>query len=353
MSNIKDEKAYDPFPKTGLVRKYAPFIRKEVRDYCKIYPYMRYEDMLAEAIRLAVKCEARFKPELGNDFTTPLRWDLRGLHRFAQRDHRSWQMPVSKDQRDANDLEKKRNGIGGEDPQPANFSGGGNGARITIDFQWMDGPETRHRIVLGTQMRGRDWDYANGVVDRATPDIKTVLEGRKPSPITAGYVRGVMHHNERRQRESDQEAENRLNGDYAPVFLKPDRQQIDIGFYEGRKPPKLEADYVPVASLDEAHTDDEGSKSTLADIVADESPVINAEAREDEARIEADNIRFLAIVDAERPLLSPNETVVLDNSLLGPLTIAEVADKVGMTPGGVSKMAARLEKKLRAKNNLK
>ena len=60
MGNIKDE-GRDPFPKSGLVRKYAPFIRSEVRDYCKQYPYMRYEDMLAEAIRLAVNCEASFK----------------------------------------------------------------------------------------------------------------------------------------------------------------------------------------------------------------------------------------------------------------------------------------------------
>jgi RNA polymerase sigma factor (sigma-70 family) len=352
MSNIKDE-GYDPFPKSGLVRKYAPFIRKEVRDYCKQYPYMRFEDMLAEAIRLAVKCEARFKPELSNDFTTPLRWDLRGLHRFAQRDHRSWQMPVSKDQRDANDLEKKRNGIGGEDPRPANFSGGGNGARITIDFQWMDGPEMRHRIVLGTQLPGRDWDYANGVVDRATPDIKTVLEGRKPSPITAGYVRGVMHHNERRQRESDQEAENQLSGDFSPAVLRPSQMKIDIGFYEGRKPPKLEPDHAPVAGLDESRTDDDGGKATLHEIVADEAPAINAEAREDEARLEADHVRFLAIVEAERPSLSPKEAFVLDNWLLGDLTIAEVAARLSMTPGGVSKMAARLEKRLRAKNSLK
>jgi DNA-binding transcriptional LysR family regulator len=31
------------------------------------------------------------------------------------------------------------------------------------------------------------------------------------------------------------------------------------------------------------------------------------------------------------------------------VSIAEVADKVGMTKGAVSKMAARLEKRLRAK----
>jgi hypothetical protein len=27
VGNIKNDKAYDPFPKSGLVKKYAPFIR--------------------------------------------------------------------------------------------------------------------------------------------------------------------------------------------------------------------------------------------------------------------------------------------------------------------------------------
>ena len=44
---------------------------------------------------------------------------------------------------------------------------------------------------------------------------------------------------------------------------------------------------------------------------------------------------------------------MVNDWLLGNLTIAEVADKVGMSKGGVSKMAARVTKRLRAKNNLK
>ena len=95
----------------------------------------------------------------------------------------------------------------------------------------------RHRVVIGTQLRSRD---ANGVVDRATPDVKVVLDGQKPSSITHGYIRATLAHAERQQREADQEAENQRNGDYAPVFLKPNHQSIDGAFYEGRKPPKLE-----------------------------------------------------------------------------------------------------------------
>lgn len=217
VGNIKDKKTYDPFPKGGLVRKYAPFIRSEVRDYCKRYPNVRNEEMLAEAIRIAVKFEPNYDPNLGNDFSTPLRHHLKELHRFAQKEFSSWQIPVSKKQRDANGLERKRNGIGGDDPRAVIFAGGGNGARITLDFQWLapradliviysrdHDPTTmfpfclgRHRVVIGTQLRNSDWDHANGVVDRATPDMKVVLEDRKPSPITAGFVRAVMANSER------------------------------------------------------------------------------------------------------------------------------------------------------------
>jgi hypothetical protein len=66
------------------------------------------------------------------------------------------------------------------------------------------------------------------VVDNATPLIKVVLEGQKPSPITHGYLRAALDYSVRQQREADQEAENQRNGDYAPVFLKPDQQQIDM-----------------------------------------------------------------------------------------------------------------------------
>ena len=332
-----------------------------MRDHwCKIYPNVRYEEMLAEAVKIAVAVESKFKPGLGYDFTTPLRHWLLGLHRFAQKEFSSWQMPVSTAQREANDLERKRNGIGGDDPRRVNFSGGGNGARFTLDLQWITGPlidvtasyslEHRHRVVVGTQLRNSDWDYANGVMDRATPDVKVVLEDRKPSPITSAYIAAILANSEQRQRETDQEAENQRNGDWAPVFLTPNQLRLDIGFYNGRQPPKLEPDYLPIASLSESVTNDDGhSVGNLGDTIADTAPAEAAEDRAEELRDAAETERLLTIVDAERPCLSPKETIVLNEWMLGSLTIAEVADKVGMTPGGASKMAARLEKRLRTK----
>ena len=359
VGNIKAKKTYSPFPRTGLVKKYEPFIRNEVRDYCKQYPNVRYEEMLAEAVKIAVKFEPKFDPNLGNDFSTPLRWHLRELHRFAQKEFSSWQMPVSTEREEANDLERKRNGIGGNDPRQVNFSGGGNGARFTLDLQWITGLlidvtasyslEHRHRVVVGTQLRNSDWDYANGVMDRATPDVKVVLEGRKPSPITSAYIAAILANSEQRQRETDQEAENQRNGDWAPVFLTPNQLRLDIGFYVGRQPPKLEPDYLPIASLNETITNDDGHQTTLGDTIADGSPAEAAEDRAEELRDSRNGAAPGAIVDAERPSLSQKEAIVLDEWMLGHLTIAEVATKAGMTKGGASKMAARLEKHFRTK----
>jgi hypothetical protein len=38
MTNIKDDPAYDPFPKSGLVKQYEQFIRGAVDRFCKRYP---------------------------------------------------------------------------------------------------------------------------------------------------------------------------------------------------------------------------------------------------------------------------------------------------------------------------
>ena len=63
MANIQDPGDYDPFPKSGLVNQYEPFIRSEVSTFCKRYPNVRRQDLLVEAIRLASRAEQLFKPE--------------------------------------------------------------------------------------------------------------------------------------------------------------------------------------------------------------------------------------------------------------------------------------------------
>ncbi len=52
-SNLPAADIYDAFPRSGPVRHYAPFIRKYVREFCKGYPQLSYEDMPPRATRIA------------------------------------------------------------------------------------------------------------------------------------------------------------------------------------------------------------------------------------------------------------------------------------------------------------
>ena len=96
MGNIADGDNYDPFPKTRPIKKYEPLIRKTVREYRERYPHFTYRELLIEAVRLASDAEQTFNPEKGK-FGTHLRWHLKGLHRYAQKERKHEQVPIYTD----------------------------------------------------------------------------------------------------------------------------------------------------------------------------------------------------------------------------------------------------------------
>ena len=62
--NIKNDPAYNPFPKSGLVKQYEPYIRGVVGEFTKRYPQVH------RAIELAFAAEKTFKPEFGFKLAT-------------------------------------------------------------------------------------------------------------------------------------------------------------------------------------------------------------------------------------------------------------------------------------------
>jgi hypothetical protein len=62
--NIQDARPYDPFPKTGLVKQYEPFIRNYVQNFCNGYPGLDREYVLFEAVKIAVQAEKAFKADI-------------------------------------------------------------------------------------------------------------------------------------------------------------------------------------------------------------------------------------------------------------------------------------------------
>jgi hypothetical protein len=87
------------FPASGLLAQYKSFILSEAKRYTQLYFPIRplaqdlfddmFEDVLAEAVRLAVVAEQKFDASRGYDFSTLLRWHLKGLHRFCQKEWRN------------------------------------------------------------------------------------------------------------------------------------------------------------------------------------------------------------------------------------------------------------------------
>jgi hypothetical protein len=98
--------------------------------------------------------------------------------------------------------------------------------------------------------------------------------------------------------------------------------------------------------LSDAYTHDDDWVGNLADTIADGAPANAAADYADQLRNAAETDRLRGVVEAERPFLSPKQATVLNDWLLGNRSIAEVADKVGMTKGGVSKMATRIAETL-------
>jgi len=334
--NIKAESAYDPFPKSGLVKKYEPFIRKHVREFCQCYPGLRYEIALCWAVELAIAAEAKFKPKLGNDFSTFLRPHLKRLHRLAEREQQRlpkiYETAAGKKRREAEEI--------GERLQRPSFAGGGNGARITFDVQ-----SGNRRLGIGIQLGSNDEVHARGVAERASPDIKIVLDAPADDSVLRARMRAVLDHQERRQREADQEAENQRAGSHAPVFLEPKDMGADVKAYKARKPPRHHPEHMPMARLDDAYTHSDEWKGTLHDAIVAGQPVSDAEQQD---RLVRD------AVAAERPFLSKNELPVLDwieAQLLGTdkRLLVQVARDCGITKGAASKIKNRLIKKLQAR----
>ena len=188
MGNIKGDD-YDPFPKTGLVKQYEPFIRQTVTEFCKMYPVVPRQEILVEAVRIAVEFEPKFKPESGNDFSTPLRHHLLGLHRFCQK----------RQLLAVNEIEQYPEWK----PKDLIFGWPGVGKTTAVDVPYL------------LRLYGTADDL--GLAERAAADMQIIING--PAPGISGRMRAVIDHHERRQREIAQEAENQKNGNYDSVFF--------------------------------------------------------------------------------------------------------------------------------------
>jgi hypothetical protein len=189
LANVKPERAYNPFPREGLVKAFEPFIRKEVEEYCKQNRHVPGTDMLIEAVRLATLAEARFKPALGNSFSTFVHYRLKELHRFAE--NYSGGQSVPSETAAARALREAAEAGGPIEPMQL---GGGNSTPMLFDWQWMRSLLKRQRIEFG--FRGHGGMNVHRLADRLQ-ELRGMPWGRPPDAA----VFAAADHLFRRQRE--------------------------------------------------------------------------------------------------------------------------------------------------------
>jgi hypothetical protein len=387
--NIKATPLFDPFPTSGLVKQFEPFIKKWVARFLKQYPRLDRQDVMFRAVELAHAAELTFKPELGFSFATHVGYRLRELHRLHKQLEAAEGVEIY---RTKEDLAHEEAEEAGEPTAPVNFAGGGNGPRLTFDLQWWEallsdvvrhitsGPAYRlqrwlsgspirpaegpivprangtqlieghiptakrvHRVKLGTQLG--DGVDAIGAQARISESLPQVLKQQPPSPTLIGWIKAVIDHHVRRQRETDSEAEKRLAGDHSPTFLDALRNAVDVRFYKGRRSPRFLAKYMPMARLDDAYSHQDGDsdwKTSLHDTIAGERA---AKSYEQECR------EALKKAAAIRPTLTNKNDVAMLDALVARLNgnavggLTAIAKDIGITKGAASKVARRLMRK--------
>jgi hypothetical protein len=332
--NIKAEPAYDPFPKSGPVKDYEPFIRKKAGEWHKKYRWLRYDEILFELVQIAVKVEPKFKPELGYQFSTFLEPYFQRIHRLAEREARLRHINVElldggfQKAQEAEDAKEAKTPEGMFYPGP-------NGPRFILDFQWMENGK-RKRAVARLRVANEQ------IIDRASPDARILAGMRGDLDVRRAYIRAAFDHQERRQAEINQEAENQKCGDYNPVFLEARSITggVDIKERKGREPPRLLPDHLPVVSLGDAYSHDDEWVGSLADTIA-------AGATPD-----SPELAVIEAIKAERPFLTPTQEAIAD-WMLGLFSGTEersqgqLADDVGKTEGYVSKQRKQVEEKVK------
>jgi len=142
--------------------------------------------VFAHAIRITWEASQSFKPELGYDFSTYLR------HFIPNRLYDAFGIKKLKQDVEPDILKT----------EPVRFVGGGNGARLVLDTG---------DLVVGARMRDNELGYLTGVLER----LRDILEPARSDLLTNNvddlnahaFLRALVDHAERREREAIAEAE--------------------------------------------------------------------------------------------------------------------------------------------------
>jgi hypothetical protein len=200
--NINPLTEPDPWPRYGLAAKYKPYILNRIKPFLENNPHLNRNEVIIDAIRITWQAGQKFKPELGNDFSTYLR------HLLPNRLYDLYGIEKSETDEEPDILKT----------EPLQFQGGGNGARLVLDTGAM---------VVGARMVGNDPDYLTGTLDRIRESSAAVPPDHENAQP---FLRAIADHSERRVREALAEAEQG-----GTVLLEPRDLQADIRLFKDNR----------------------------------------------------------------------------------------------------------------------
>ena len=201
--NIARAAEIDPWPRYELVAKYKPFILNRIKPFLENNRHLNRNEVITDAIRITWEASQKFKQELGYDFSTYLRhllpnrlYDLYGIEKS------------NKDEEEPDILKTK----------PLQFLGGGNGARLVLDTGVLS---------VGVRVTGNDLDYLLGTLERLRDNTAVIPRDHENAQP---YLRAIVDHTERREREAQAEAEQG-----GVVLLEARDLQADIRLFKDNR----------------------------------------------------------------------------------------------------------------------
>ena len=201
--NIARAAEIDPWPRYGLVAKYKPFILNRIKPFLENNRHLNRNEVITDAIRITWEASQKFKQELGYDFSTYLR------HLLPNRLYDLYGIEKSKKDEEEPDILKT---------EPLQFLGGGNGARLVLDTGVLS---------VGVRVTGNDLDYLLGTLERLRDNTAVIPRDHENAQA---YLRAIVDHTERREREAQAEAEQG-----GVVLLEARDLQADIRLFKDNR----------------------------------------------------------------------------------------------------------------------
>ena len=198
--NIARAAEIDPWPRYGLVAKYKPFILSRIKPFLENNRDLNRNEVITDAIRITWEASQKFKQELGYDFSTYLR------HLLPNRLYDLYGIEKSKKDEEEPDILQT---------EPPQFRGGGNGARLVLDTGVLS---------VGVRVTGNDLDYLLRTLERLRDNPAVIPRDHEDAQA---YLRAIVDHTERREREAQAEAE-----DGGVVLLEALDLQADIRLFK-------------------------------------------------------------------------------------------------------------------------